>query len=91
MESKFEKPEEYVKSNFDVLCNVRFFAQFTEDHQRQLFSQLKVQKFKDGDLIVEQGTIGRSSHADIGLGQQCCLKLLGSLDYALAHMLMQSL
>ena len=52
------KPEEYVKSNFSILCNVPFFAQFTDDHQRQLFAQLEVQMFQDGDLIVEQGTIG---------------------------------
>ena len=53
-----EKHEEHVKSNFEVLSKLPFFAQFTPEHREQLFSQLIVEKFQDGDLIVKQGTKG---------------------------------
>jgi len=47
-----------VKSKFDILCQVPFFARFPKEHQERLFEELKVEHYKDGDLIVKMGAIG---------------------------------
>lgn len=42
----------------DVLREVPFFAQFSNEHQMQLFAELEEEQFQDGDLIVRQGELG---------------------------------
>jgi len=51
--------QEFVRSKFDILSTkVPFFAQFRREHQLQLFDQLSIEHFEDGDLIVKQGDYG---------------------------------
>ncbi|KAH9256619.1 hypothetical protein BASA81_005123 [Batrachochytrium salamandrivorans] len=42
----------------EVLRQVPFFAQFSAEHQVQLFSVLEEESFGDGDSIVQQGEVG---------------------------------
>ncbi|KAH9256393.1 hypothetical protein BASA81_005650 [Batrachochytrium salamandrivorans] len=42
----------------DVLRTVPFFAQFSLEHQEQLFSELQEESFTDGVNIVSQGELG---------------------------------
>jgi len=42
----------------DVLREVPFFQQFSQEHQQQLFAELEEESFHDGDFIVRQGEVG---------------------------------
>jgi len=53
-----EERKVIVRDKRDVLAQVPFFAQFPQHHQAQLFEELHVEHFKDGDLIVKQGDMG---------------------------------
>jgi hypothetical protein len=47
-----------VRGFLDVLREIPFFAQFSEEHQTQLFAELEETRFLDGDSIVKQGEVG---------------------------------
>mmetsp|Transcript_9079 Transcript_9079/g.16765 ORF Transcript_9079/g.16765 Transcript_9079/m.16765 type:complete len:150 (-) Transcript_9079:1656-2105(-) len=47
-----------VKSYFDQISQVNFFSQLSKSNQEQLFQELKLQRFEDGEDVVRQGEKG---------------------------------